>query len=154
MSSISHVSVGANPDQMSAMIQFYDAILQEIGSKRQVVIGTHGQKIDLTTTAYTEIAGIGYGKYWPEFWVMLPHDQNTLATPGVGIHVAFTCRSQAQVQNVYEIALAHGGTDNGQPGPRPEYDDKYYAGFFQDPAGNHIEAVFYDLGVWNYCAVL
>ncbi len=33
------------------------------------------------------------------------------------------------------------GTDNGQPGSRPEYDESYYAGFVRDPDGNNIEDV-------------
>jgi len=34
-----------------------------------------------------------------------------------------------------------GGTSDGAPGPRAEYNDRYYAAFVRDPDGNRIEAV-------------
>ena len=40
-----------------------------------------------------------------------------------------------------EAGLANGGTDNGQPGPRPNYGPTYYAAFVHDPEGNNIEAM-------------
>ena len=41
----------------------------------------------------------------------------------------------------FEAGLANGGTDNGQPGPRPNYGPTYYAAFVHDPEGNNIEAM-------------
>lgn len=41
----------------------------------------------------------------------------------------------------YEAGLANGGTDNGEPGPRPNYGPTYYAAFVHDPEGNNIEAM-------------
>ena len=38
---------------------------------------------------------------------------------------------------VYDIALAHGGSDEGAPGPRGE---GFYAGYFRDPDGNKLNA--------------
>ncbi len=38
-------------------------------------------------------------------------------------------------------ALAAGGTSDGEPGPRPQYSEGYYAAFIRDPEGNRIEAV-------------
>ena len=57
-----------------------------------------------------------------------------------GAHVAFPVASEEAVQNFYDTAIAAGGTDNGAPGPRPEYGD-YYGGFVKDMDGNNIEAV-------------
>jgi catechol 2,3-dioxygenase-like lactoylglutathione lyase family enzyme len=34
-----------------------------------------------------------------------------------------------------------GGTDNGEPGPRPIYHPGYYGAFVLDPDGNNVEAV-------------
>ena len=42
-----------------------------------------------------------------------------------------------QVQRLYDIALAHGGSDEGAPGPRGE---GFYAGYFRDPDGNKLNA--------------
>jgi catechol 2,3-dioxygenase-like lactoylglutathione lyase family enzyme len=44
--------------------------------------------------------------------------------------------------NVQDAAgLAAGGTDNGAPGIREQYDPAYYAAFVHDPDGNNVEAV-------------
>lgn len=42
---------------------------------------------------------------------------------------------------VTEAGLANGGSDNGQPGPRPNHGPTYYAAFVHDPGGNNIEAM-------------
>jgi len=39
------------------------------------------------------------------------------------------------------------------PGPRPDYDARYYGAFVLDPDGHKIEVTFFDMGLWNYCAV-
>jgi hypothetical protein len=38
-------------------------------------------------------------------------------------------------------ALSAGGTSDGAPGLRPEYNARYYAAFVRDADGNRIEAV-------------
>jgi len=58
------------------------------------------------------------------------------------VHIAFQARDRATVDKVYRAAIAAGGTDNGPPGER-DYHPGYYAGFFLDPDGNNIEAVFH-----------
>ncbi len=57
-------------------------------------------------------------------------------------HIAFRVKSQEQVKQFYEAALAAGGKCNGAPGPRPQYTESYYAAFIIDPSGHNIEAVF------------
>jgi catechol 2,3-dioxygenase-like lactoylglutathione lyase family enzyme len=59
------------------------------------------------------------------------------------VHVAFAADEREQVDAFYEAALAAGATDNGAPGPRPEYSDRYYGAFVLDPDGYNIEAVCY-----------
>jgi catechol 2,3-dioxygenase-like lactoylglutathione lyase family enzyme len=56
-------------------------------------------------------------------------------------HVAFRADSRAIVDAFYREALKAGGTSNGEPGLRPEYDANYYAAFVLDPDGYNIEAV-------------
>lgn len=70
----------------------------------------------------------------PDFWLM-PHAN---VAPQ---HVGFRVSTQEQVQAFYDAALAAGGTDNGAPGPRPNYGPEYYGGFVHDPDGHNIEAV-------------
>ncbi len=42
--------------------------------------------------------------------------------------------------STHEAAIAAGGSDNGQPGLRPEYHPTYYGAFVLDPDGINIEA--------------
>jgi catechol 2,3-dioxygenase-like lactoylglutathione lyase family enzyme len=65
------------------------------------------------------------------------------ATVGNGSHVAFSAYDRVMVDAFYNTALEHGGTSDGPPGIRPEYDNHYYGAFVLDPDGNKIEAVTY-----------
>jgi len=53
------------------------------------------------------------------------------------VMVALEAKDQAQVQRLYDIALANGGTDEGAPGDRGS---GFYAGYFRDPDGNKLNA--------------
>ena len=57
-------------------------------------------------------------------------------------HLAFQAQDRAMVDRFHEVALAHGGTDNGAPGLR-DYHPGYYGAFVLDPDGNNIEAVYH-----------
>jgi catechol 2,3-dioxygenase-like lactoylglutathione lyase family enzyme len=59
-----------------------------------------------------------------------------------GAHIAFPAADAESVKRWHDAATGNGGTDNGPPGPRPEYSGKYYAAFVLDPDGNNVEAVF------------
>ena len=60
---------------------------------------------------------------------------------GAAVHVAFGAQSTEQVDAFHAAALAAGGTDNGAPGLRPEYSERYYGAFVLDPDGHNVEAV-------------
>jgi catechol 2,3-dioxygenase-like lactoylglutathione lyase family enzyme len=60
-----------------------------------------------------------------------------------GAHIAFCASDAESVRRWHDAALRHGATDNGPPGPRPQYTGNYYAAFVLDPDGNNIEAVFH-----------
>ena len=51
--------------------------------------------------------------------------------------VALEAKDEAQVQKLYDIALANGGSDEGAPGQRFE---GFYAAYFRDPDGNKLNA--------------
>ena len=55
---------------------------------------------------------------------------------GIGITKPFDGNA-AQVQRLYDLALANGGTDEGAPGDRG---GGFYAGYFRDPDGNKLNA--------------
>jgi len=122
---MSHVSIGvADPDRSLA---FYDKVLATIGAKR--VFEDHG--------------AVAYGKLFPEFWVHAPIDGRP-PTVGNGTHFSFFASTSAEVDAFHAEALAAGGTDEGPPGPRPQYGPQYYGCFIRDPDGHKIEASFWD----------
>ncbi|MEM9233096.1 MAG: VOC family protein, partial [Pseudomonadota bacterium] len=59
------------------------------------------------------------------------------ATVGNGVMVALAASDKEQVARLHEIALSHGGSDEGAPGPRG---GGFYAAYFRDPDGNKLNA--------------
>ncbi|MBR0647145.1 VOC family protein [Plastoroseomonas hellenica] len=121
---IHHVSVGTN--DVGRARRFYDAVLPILG----ILPMRHAD------------TGLDYGSGQFLFSVETPVDGRP-ATVGNGSHVAFAAGRRAMVDQFHAAALAHGGTSDGAPGLRPEYDPNYYGAFVRDPDGNKIEAVTY-----------
>lgn len=63
---------------------------------------------------------------------------------GNGQMVALLAASHAVVDRAHAAALAHGGTDEGAPGLRPQYHEHYYGAYFRDPEGNKLCVVCHD----------
>jgi catechol 2,3-dioxygenase-like lactoylglutathione lyase family enzyme len=63
-------------------------------------------------------------------------------------HVAFQASTQDLVHTFYDAVLAAGGTDNGEPGPRPQYGPRVYAAYVLDPDGINVEATFRPMSEW------
>src|SRR5919199_6922941 len=61
--------------------------------------------------------------------------------PAAPVHVAFLALDPDTVDAFHAAALEAGGRDNGQPGRRPQYHERYYAAYVLDPDGNNVEAV-------------
>ena len=123
---ISHISIGTNDfDRATA---FYDAVLKVLGCKR---IMAHPNSV-------------AYGKAFPEFWVHTPIDGGT-ASVGNGTHFGFVAASKADVDAFHVAALKAGASDDGAPGPRPDYGAPYYGCFVRDLDGHKIEAVYWDV---------
>ncbi|MEO9635416.1 MAG: VOC family protein [Parasphingorhabdus sp.] len=124
---IGYVTVGTNDLEKAA--KFYDAIGKEMGVGRMM---DSDQFI-----AWGEMggaAGIAASK---------PFDGQA-ASVGNGVMVAIEAKDNDQVQRLYDIALAHGGSDEGAPGPRGE--GGFYAGYFRDPDGNKLNAFCMNAG--------
>jgi len=119
---IHHVSLGSN--DIARARAFYDPIM--------ALLGFRLLKADDGSADYG-IGGI-------LFSIETPVDGEP-ATVGNGVHIAFQALDRAMVEEFHRVALAHGGTDAGAPGVRPEYDAHYYGAFVRDPDGNKIEAV-------------
>ena len=117
---IGNVTLGTN--DLARAAAFYDAIAAELETPRMmeyesfIAWGKDGGG-----------AGIGLTK---------PFDGNA-ASVGNGVMVALAAKDQEQVQRLYDIALANGGTCEGPPGLRGE---GFYAGYFRDPDGNKLNA--------------
>jgi catechol 2,3-dioxygenase-like lactoylglutathione lyase family enzyme len=106
---------------------FYESALAPLGYKMLM-------EIPVEHTGGLVVLGYGVPPK-PDFWIA----QGTPNTPRV--HIAFRAENHAQVDAFYKAALAAGGKDNGPPGPRPHYHEKYYGTFVLDPDGHNIEAV-------------
>jgi catechol 2,3-dioxygenase-like lactoylglutathione lyase family enzyme len=119
-----HVSVGVRDVARAAA--FYDPVLKALGYKRVM---------DFSPGA------IAYGesKDRPEFWIGKPHDQG-IPNAGNGTHVGFIAKSKAAVMAFHDAALKGGGSNGGEPGPRPDYGFAYFGAFIYDLDGNKIEA--------------
>lgn len=123
---LGYVTVGTNDLERAA--KFYDALAAEMGVGRMMEFGSF----------------IAWGK--PDgpagIAATRPYDGKP-ASVGNGMMVALQATDSAQVQRLHEIALAHGGTDEGEPGPRGEADEQgnvFYAAYFRDPDGNKLNA--------------
>ncbi len=118
----SHVTVGSN--DIARARAFYDPVLATLGIER----------------FFEHDSALGYGEMrGTRLWVMRPHD-GAAASAGNGMHVAFLAPTRAAVRAFYEAALANGGTDEGAPGPRPQYHRNYYGAYARDPDGNKLQA--------------
>lgn len=116
---LGYVTLGTNDLPRAA--QFYDAIAKEMGVGRMMEFDTF--------IAWGEMGGA------PGIAATKPFDGEA-ASVGNGTMAALQVENTDKVQAVYDVALAHGGTDEGAPGPRG--DDGFYAGYFRDPDGNKL----------------
>jgi predicted lactoylglutathione lyase len=58
-----------------------------------------------------------------------------------GTRIAFWVNSSAEVDRVAEIIQRAGAKNIEGPLSNPEYNETYYAVFFDDPSGNRLEVV-------------
>ena len=118
---IDHLTIGVSDLERSR--RFYAAALEPLGfaemgswsdERREIAFGLKGAEDFAISTEY-------------------PH--------GSPVHVAFSADTREAVDSFHAAAVAAGGRDNGAPGPRPEYSERYYGAFVLDPDGHNVEAV-------------
>ena len=56
-------------------------------------------------------------------------------------HIAVRAIGKAAVEAAHAAGLAHGGSDAGSPGPRPQYGGRCFAAYLRDPDGLRVELV-------------
>ena len=122
-------------DDLARAIPFYDAALGALGLTR------------CNTQAETDWDGwVGWGTYADggrqevALWLCQPFDGQP-ATAGNGCMIALQATSWAQVEQFHRAALANGGSCEGPPGLRPQYNADFYAAYVRDPNGHKLAAV-------------
>jgi len=122
---ISYITIGASDIDRAGV--FYDAALAALGGARQ----------------WRQGDWIGYGPDPEHATIMICPPQNGQpAKAGNGVMIGLKAESPQQVDAFHAAALAHGGTCEGPPGPRPAYGEGYYLAYVRDPDGNKLSAFF------------
>jgi catechol 2,3-dioxygenase-like lactoylglutathione lyase family enzyme len=130
---LTYVYLGTN--DLERATRFYDATLGALGLQRCITNDPGWDRISA-----------GWGTYEDDgarelaLWVGKPFDQQ-IATVGNGTMVALGARSWKEVDGFHAAALATGGTSEGAPGLRPQYNPDFYAAYVRDPDGNKLAAV-------------
>ena len=117
---IGYVTLGSNDIPRAA--GFYDELLALLGASRFM----ESENFIAWSTGPTS----------PAISVITPYDRNS-ATAGNGTMVAIIVDSPDKVQAIHAKALALGGANEGDPGPRG---DGFYAAYFRDLDGNKLNA--------------
>jgi catechol 2,3-dioxygenase-like lactoylglutathione lyase family enzyme len=114
---IGYATIGTN--DLAKAKGFYEAVLAPLGAKpafasdrMQGYAGAGGAMLALCT----------------------PYDGEA-AVPGNGNMVALQAPSPDVIKQVYDLALANGGADEGPPGERMP---GFYGAYFRDPDGNKV----------------
>ncbi|MFO7571688.1 MAG: VOC family protein [Gaiellaceae bacterium] len=113
---IDHVKIGVS--DLEAAKAYYETALEPLGYR--VAFEAEGM------TYFADAKGLDFG---------LGQDERA-----GGTHVGLSTSDRATVRAFHAAAIEAGGTDNGPPGPRPEYAPDYDAAYVLDPDGNNIEA--------------
>lgn len=113
-------------------VRFYDPVFTEMGLKqcyKDGQVAFWGDKTDVNA---------------PRFATGYPFDGGK-ANVGNGAMTAFLIDSAAKIDALHGLAMENGGSDEGAPGLRPDYGERFYAGYVRDPDGNKIAFVCYDI---------
>ena len=132
-SPFTYICLGSSDLERSC--RFYDAVLGALGLSR---CDTSGEP------QWEGWAGWGtyedHGRREDALWLCAPFN-GAPPVAGNGTMVALRARSWAQVDCFHAEALAQGGTSEGAPGLRPQYNPDFYAAYVRDPDGNKLAAV-------------
>lgn len=120
---LGYATVGCN--DLEAMGKFYDELAAVMGAGRTMVIP------DRLIAWGKPDGGAGMGVIRPA--------NGEAATVGNGVMMALGARSKDEVDKLYELALANGGSCEGPPGLRGP---TFYAAYFRDIEGNKLNAFY------------
>jgi catechol 2,3-dioxygenase-like lactoylglutathione lyase family enzyme len=117
---IDYVTLGTN--DLARATAFYDEIAKILGHTRMF------ETERMTAWGTPEKSAM--------MGVITPLDGEP-ATHGNGSMFGLKAEREEQVHQIYDHAMANGGSDEGPPGPRG---DQFYAAYFRDPDGNKLLA--------------
>jgi catechol 2,3-dioxygenase-like lactoylglutathione lyase family enzyme len=123
--SLNYVMIGSN--DLARSRAFYDPVMAQIGGVIEADYPGHAFCYRLP----------GGGRAW----IAPPYNKET-AQPGNGNMVGFGADSEEGVQRAHVAALENGGSNEGDPGPRPQYGPNFYAAYARDPDGNKMSFIF------------
>jgi catechol 2,3-dioxygenase-like lactoylglutathione lyase family enzyme len=126
---LSYVTIGANDIQRSE--RFYSAILCPLGYERAEEPNAVIYSLADVPDRYNGPGAI---------YVKKPYDGRA-ATVGNGSMLAFRTASQKLVRDLHAAGREAGGSDEGAPGFRDDYSERFYVGYLRDDVGNKI-AIF------------
>jgi catechol 2,3-dioxygenase-like lactoylglutathione lyase family enzyme len=113
--------IGLEVSDLNRSARFYDSVLFALGGRRM----------------FESPHSIAYGINGPDVWIVV---RGREPAPGYG-HLALHASGRAAVNAAHAAGLANGGSDDGPPGPRPNYGRGYYAAYLRDPDGLRLEVV-------------
>jgi catechol 2,3-dioxygenase-like lactoylglutathione lyase family enzyme len=113
--------IGFEVSDLARSRRFYDAVLYALGARRLV----QSEHV------------VAYGVNAPQVFIVM---RGRAPGPGYG-HLALQASGKAAVDAAHAAGLASGGTDDGAPGMRPRYGERYYAAYLRDPDGLRVEVV-------------
>ena len=113
--------IGFEVTDMARSARFYDAVLYALGARRMV----------------SSDHAVAYGVNRPQVWIVM---RGRKPGPGYG-HLALQASGKAAVDAAHAAGLANGGSDDGAPGMRPQYGERYYAAYLRDPDGLRLEVL-------------
>ena len=114
-----HVTIRVSDRSVSE--RFYKIVLAEVGVDESYRTSTFSEWRDFSLT-----------------------EADAETPPTRRLHVGFAAPTREQVDSFWRAGTAAGYTDDGPPGPRPEYGADYYGAFLLDPDGNSAEAVHHE----------
>jgi catechol 2,3-dioxygenase-like lactoylglutathione lyase family enzyme len=113
--------IGFEVSSLEGSAPFYDALFRALGARRM----------------FESEHAVAYGVNGPVFWIVR---RGRGPGPAYG-HVALAAVGKAAVDAAWEAGIASGGRDDGAPGRRPQYGERYYSGYLLDPDGLRVEVV-------------
>jgi catechol 2,3-dioxygenase-like lactoylglutathione lyase family enzyme len=102
----------------------------------------HVSDVVVSRTFYGEALGLptfdGELVEWGDFGIVAVDEEHPLTR---NLHVAFGVEDRDAVDGWWNRMIEAGYGSDGEPGPRPQYNESYYGAFVLDPEGNSVEAV-------------